>query len=356
VKRLMGERGQVLPIVGLAMVLLLGGGALAIDYGSYYHAQRQLQSDVDAAALAAAQDLPAVTGQPVSVAQATATRVYSANLSANFDSQRASTPAPTFPAPTGTNCTASNCIAIDGNTTINSIFGKALGSAFGLYYVHAHAQAYVGPPGTIKNLSAAAIDQTQFNTATGCPTTCNFPSGTVTLKFDTASNGFSLLDLTSSSSTPVAGGSVSTNQMGLWLRVGDTDALPVNVWYGATTGLHTGLAQFFCDTPGNEPTTPNPPCPLNYNSNTTVMVLPVFDKHCPNATLPACTGYTGTDTYHVIGFAGFIITQSVNGQGGTWKPGSEQLTGHFVSYIASGLPAGPGSGQNLGVFVVGING
>lgn len=52
------ERGQALVIVLLALTVLLGMSALAIDVGHAYFAQRSLQSSADAAALAGAQALP----------------------------------------------------------------------------------------------------------------------------------------------------------------------------------------------------------------------------------------------------------------------------------------------------------
>ena len=57
-RRARRERGQVLPVVALALVALLGISAFAIDVGFAYYAKRQLQSATDAAALAGAQDLP----------------------------------------------------------------------------------------------------------------------------------------------------------------------------------------------------------------------------------------------------------------------------------------------------------
>ena len=45
-------------LVALALVVLLGISAFAIDVGFAYYAKRQLQSATDAAALAGAQDLP----------------------------------------------------------------------------------------------------------------------------------------------------------------------------------------------------------------------------------------------------------------------------------------------------------
>ena len=59
-----GQRGQILPIVALALVGLLGVAAFSIDVGYAYYAKRQLQAAVDSAALAGAQDLPSSTLAP----------------------------------------------------------------------------------------------------------------------------------------------------------------------------------------------------------------------------------------------------------------------------------------------------
>jgi len=72
------ERGQILPVVTLALIALLGISAFAIDVGYAYYAKRQLQSATDAAALAGAQDLPTA-----STAIATATTYAAANTPAN---------------------------------------------------------------------------------------------------------------------------------------------------------------------------------------------------------------------------------------------------------------------------------
>lgn len=52
-----GERGQILPLAALGMVILLGMGALAIDVGSWYYQQRSQQSATDSAAIAGAIEL-----------------------------------------------------------------------------------------------------------------------------------------------------------------------------------------------------------------------------------------------------------------------------------------------------------
>jgi Flp pilus assembly protein TadG len=55
------ERGQVIVLMVLMMVVLLGFAALVVDVGYAYYAHRSLQSSADAAALAGAQELPNAT-------------------------------------------------------------------------------------------------------------------------------------------------------------------------------------------------------------------------------------------------------------------------------------------------------
>jgi Flp pilus assembly protein TadG len=56
------ERGQILPLLACVMVILLGLTGLAIDYGMAAVTRSNLQSAADAAALAAAQELPDPAG------------------------------------------------------------------------------------------------------------------------------------------------------------------------------------------------------------------------------------------------------------------------------------------------------
>src|SRR4051812_37917450 len=59
--RLRDESGQALVLPAVMLALLLGMAGLAIDVGSWYHAQRNAQAVADASALAAAQALPGDT-------------------------------------------------------------------------------------------------------------------------------------------------------------------------------------------------------------------------------------------------------------------------------------------------------
>ena len=99
------ERGQILPLAALMLVVLLGIGAFAIDIGYAYYAKRQLQSAADAAALAGAQDLP-----NAATAVATATSYGAANTPANLAS---------FAFTYQTKCTATAIIATGCTASVN---------------------------------------------------------------------------------------------------------------------------------------------------------------------------------------------------------------------------------------------
>src|ERR1700745_1783040 len=59
-RSLRAEAGQVIGLVVLGRAVLLGAGAIVVDLGYAYSAQRDLQSSADSAALAGAEGLPNV--------------------------------------------------------------------------------------------------------------------------------------------------------------------------------------------------------------------------------------------------------------------------------------------------------
>src|SRR6185503_7027853 len=68
--RTKGDRGSVLPLVGLGLVMMLVMAAFAIDLGSARQAKAQVQSTTDAAALAGAQSLKTTGNGPDGMAKA----------------------------------------------------------------------------------------------------------------------------------------------------------------------------------------------------------------------------------------------------------------------------------------------
>jgi hypothetical protein len=131
------ERGQILPIVALALVALLGISAFAIDVGFAYYGKRQLQSATDAAALAGAQDLPnAVTA--VTTATSYATANTPPNLAFSFTYQTSCTNTAII----ATGCTASvnpNQLTVTGSGTTSTWFAKIFGITH--FDLAAHANA-----------------------------------------------------------------------------------------------------------------------------------------------------------------------------------------------------------------------
>jgi hypothetical protein len=133
-----GERGQILPLVVIALVALLGIAAFSIDVGYAYYAKRQLQSATDAAALAGAQDLP-----NASTAIATATSYAVANTPANLSSFNFTYQVKcTATSVIATGCNPSlnpNALVVSGTASTNAWFSRLFGIDH--FDVSAHANA-----------------------------------------------------------------------------------------------------------------------------------------------------------------------------------------------------------------------
>lgn len=127
------DSGQVLPIVAIACLLgLLGLSAVVIDVGAWYTASRHAQSVADAAALAAAQDLP----DDPSAAAADA-RSYAAANGGGLDG------APVVSSTSG----ADDTIAVRAKEPAAIIFARVLGITAAT--VHARAVAQVSGASTV---------------------------------------------------------------------------------------------------------------------------------------------------------------------------------------------------------------
>ena len=133
-----GERGQILPLVAIALVALLGICAFSIDVGYAYYAKRQLQSAVDAAALAGAQDLPNAT-----LAFQTAQEYGDANKPPNlasFDFEYTAKCTNTSVVAAGCNPAVNpNAIVVTGKASTNAWFARLFGIDH--FDVSAHASA-----------------------------------------------------------------------------------------------------------------------------------------------------------------------------------------------------------------------
>lgn len=177
-RRARGERGQMLPIVMLALLGLLGVSAFAIDVGFAYFAKRQLQAATDAAALAGAQDLPNVT-----LATQTAQDYATDNMPSNI---------PTYTFAYDAKCTHTSVIASGCDAAVNPNALEVSGTAktdawfarlFGIdhFSVAAHASA-------CSPCSSAPVDIVIAIDRTGSMCTPRGPAGECT-DLDNAKDG-----------------------------------------------------------------------------------------------------------------------------------------------------------------------
>jgi Putative Flp pilus-assembly TadE/G-like len=323
--RIRSESGQVLIFVILILIVLIGMAAVVIDVGSMYRAQRHAQTAADAAALAGAQELPLDPPLAESVARDYGKENYSA---AAFH----------FPEPP-------NDYTIDVKATgeMPGIFIPALERLFGsdtvhdTLKVHAEAQAQVQAPLELKNVAPIAVKE-----SVACivdDPSCFGPDHTVTVGFDESNIASSLIGLINIECNSDLSGGCGPGQTGgdelrEWIKCDPCydDALPSNKWYGVKTGVTAGPIRQG----------------LEYAAATGMtLFFPVFDKSCPGD--PSCA--SSDKSFHIIGWAAFVIDpDGVNWQGGQNQP--KELTGHFVTFIATELASGGTGGANFGVQVI----
>lgn len=302
--RLRDDRGAVLIFTVAALGSLLAVSALVIDVGSWYSSQRHLQAAADAAALAGAQDLPDTS---------TATSTAESYANTNVSSLTSFTPS--FP-DTGT-------IDIRVSKSAPGRFAKLLGVSS--VTLHAHARAFVGVPGQMKNVAPVAISTTATCTTNSCfgtAKTLNFNEGNL------SSSKFGLISLScqGTTSTQCSSSSTGSSDLTSWITNGYPNYLSVGKWFAAVSGQKIGPVRDALAQMGTAGTT---------------LLFPVFDS-ADN------TAYA----FHIIGWSAFVID---NGGVLSWKndapscqPNCKVISGHFTRFVAEGI-AGTPSTTNYGV-------
>ena len=89
-----GQRGQILILTGLSLIVLIGAVGLAVDAGRAYGVKARLNAAVDAASIAAARALAQGADEDARIAnaQATAVRFFNLNYPTDFLSSTPSAP------------------------------------------------------------------------------------------------------------------------------------------------------------------------------------------------------------------------------------------------------------------------
>jgi Putative Flp pilus-assembly TadE/G-like len=273
------DSGQALVFVAFTLMVLVGMAALVVDGGSWYRADRHLQTAADAAALAGAQHLPTQQTQARTVALDYAQKNY------------AGIPAPTVAFP-------------DAGTIDVSATAKAPGIFARIFHINevtvrAQAQARLFAPSQLKDVAPIGVakDKACIVTNPSCfgqPATLTFDEDDVT------KSKFGLLSLDRQ-------GTVGAATLKSWIEDGYTDYLPVNTNYPPVNGDKNGIKKQLEDAADEQRT----------------LLFPVFD------TATASTGF------HVIGWAAFVIDEVVK-----WSGSKHELKGHYVTFIATDLAAG----------------
>jgi Flp pilus assembly protein TadG len=298
-KRLRGERGQAIVFSVFALLTLVGMAAIVIDGGRWFQAQRHLQTAADAAALAGAQDLPNESNAGLTATAYSQQNYAGAGATSTF--------------PTDSPCSLHACIDVAAVTTAPGFLAKIYGSVFSTVTVRAHARAMVSVPLWMKNVAPIAVRDTAACAVTnpGCygqTVTVNFNESQVT----TSTIGLINVKCYSDAETGCDGGQTGGSELKDEIECTPCypNALPANKWYGVKTGETVGpVKQGLQDAADRGQ----------------ILLFPVFDQ----------VGNAGR-AFHIIGWAAFVIDPN----GVTWTSQNRQLTGHFITFIATDLAAG----------------
>jgi hypothetical protein len=289
------ERGQAVALMVVSMVVLLGMAALVVDAGAWWRDKRRLQGTADAAALAAAQDLP----ENPSTARTTAMNYANQNGGDVADADIV------------IGSPGNDTVAVTARRTDPGFFSNILG--IGTANISARAKARVGPPVQALHVAPMVVDcnhgMIQNCDGNGSP---RFgPLNKTDLDYDpdalTAPGAFGMLNLDGGNGTP------GSSEEADWIRFGFNKYLP--------------LGDYRSD-PGAKFSSQNVQSALTDKIGD-VLLFPVYrtlDLQGQNA------------TYDIMGWIGFRLTSfEVHGNRAT-------LHGYFTQYIAEGILSGSGPG------------
>ena len=287
ISRWRDESGQAVVLSAVWMVVLLGMAGLVIDVGSWYRAQRNLQADADAAALAGAQELPADTATAGAMAKSYAQKNGYTLTGAGISFSGVTTP--------------NDSITVKVKDPAPTYFTKL----FGINSVDVAAQATAKSDllGAARWVAPITVNvKHPLLAGNKCP--CFGTETTLPLDKNGAPGAFGLLDLDEGNGN---GGSTLAD----WILNGFNGELNL--------GNHSSNTGAKFNGSGID-------AALNARLGT-VLLFPVFDKLTQQG--------TGA-IYNIVAWVGFHLDsyQITGGNSGT-------LTGYFTTITWQGLPANP---------------
>lgn len=283
------EEGQVTVMAAIMMVALLGITGTVLDVGSWFREQRVTQSTVDAAALAAAQELP-------DPAKASATALDFATRNDGVDGVTVQIKSTWTP---------NDTVVVKRAKPAEGFFSKFFG--INTVTVHASATAVSEPPTLASAAAPIGVSiQHPLLSGPGCP--CFKVPTTLPLGKTGAPGAFALLDLIVGDSN----GTVGASTLADWITKGFQGNLPIG--------------QFYSD-PGAKWNNSSIQSAIQFRFGTELL-FPVYDQ---------LVNEGSNAEYHVIGWAAFHITQAqASGTDGS-------ITGWFSDVTWKGVvnPGGP---------------
>jgi hypothetical protein len=292
--RIREQSGQAIVVTVVFLATLMGMAALVLDVGHWYRSHRDLQAVADSAALAGAQALP---DDP------TLAGVLAAQYSADNGG-----PAPQVSF-TSTNL-PNDTITVRLQRKEPGFFAKVF--SIDSVNIGSHAAARTGTLGAAQYAAPFGIDKKQPELQC-LPNPCENPT---TLDLQKVGPGaFRLLNIDGSR------GGTGPPILGDWVLHGFDGMMPVNQWYYSDPGAKFNSSQV------------KSAMSLRIGDE---LLFPVYDQ---------IQGNGANLQYHVIGWAGFVVTAfSGNGNKGA-------IQGHFTKFLAQGLQ-GSGGNPAFGTYTV----
>lgn len=303
------DRGQATVMTLVFLVVLLGMGALVLDLGSWFRADRATQSTADAAALAGAQALPEDPGKATTLAQQYATSNGGIGMgNVSISSKVVNNDTITVTVRRSAPGFFSKVFGVKTVTVGSSAVARSEGVS-SVKYVAPITVHYKHP---LLNCKGPSTHPT-CNPTFGAETTLNLedlhqPGG------GSGSGAFGLLNLNYGDPS----GNVGAGTLADWLLHGYQDYLPLGNYFSA------------------------PSANFN-NSQFQDAMTQVLGKEVLFPVYRLLTGPGSNAKYDIIGWVGFVVT-SFNPSGS-----SGSITGHFTSYTANGVQVTTGGNPYFGV-------
>jgi Flp pilus assembly protein TadG len=286
------QRGQATVLTLVMLVVLLGMGALVLDLGAWYRADRATQSAADAAALAGAQALPSTPATASTLAQQYVTKNGGGSAGVSVSKGLL------------TNDTIKVTLSRSAKGTFTKLFGVGSASVGS----HATARAslmdeakYVAPIGV--NLAHPKLKGTASCPCFGVGNSTTLPLGKTGVP-----GGFDVINIDSSH------GGTGPGTLADWVLHGLDAYMPLGQYY-SDAGAKWNSSQV-ADA-------------LDRRVGTELL-FPVYDK---------VTGTGSNAKYHVVGWVGFHLT-SHEEHGSTGS-----ITGYFTEVVWDGIAAKKDDGE-----------